>query len=138
MIQRLFEIYAEIPTFQCRHCHECDGPIIWFEPEEILIREYLTEHNLEYIVWSTEEFTQHNMRCPYLQHERCVIYPVRPIVCRLQGTIPELPCPLNKTTPLSQEKWDHIKREFDTLVQEIGGRDAYYGTRKYTHEFPQK
>jgi len=136
IIQRLVEIYVEIPTFECKHCHECDGPIIWFKPEEILIRDYLWKHNLDYIVWSTEEFKQHNMRCPYLQQERCSIYPVRPIVCRLQGTIVELPCPLSSHRYLPREQFDRIKHEFELLVRESGGMGVCYGTRKYIQESP--
>jgi hypothetical protein len=29
------------------------------------------------------------------QNGGCVIYEVRPLICRLQGTVPDLPCPNN-------------------------------------------
>src|SRR4030042_6858002 len=92
IVSRLNGIYQQIPDCVWSHCHTCCGTIIWFSPEEVNIRSFLQQHQLEYVVWSTEEFTQHDMRCPYLRDDRCRIYPVRPIVCRLQGNIPELPC----------------------------------------------
>jgi hypothetical protein len=45
--ERLNKIYAKIPdNFSCLHCHCCCGPIVWFKPEEIMIREYLEQNNL--------------------------------------------------------------------------------------------
>ncbi len=130
IMKRLEKIYAQIPDFECKHCHKCCGPIIWFKPEEIIIRDYMKNHDIEHVVWSTEEFVKHDMRCPYLKNDRCVIHPVRPIVCRLQGNVPELLCTQNKNNFIPQQKLDDIKREFDTFVREIDGMDAFYGTRK--------
>ena len=90
----------------------------------------MKNHDIEHVAWSTEEFVKHDMRCPYLKNDRCVIYPVRPIVCRLQGNVPELLCTQNKNNFISQQKLDDIKREFDTFVREIDGMDVFYGSRK--------
>lgn len=128
--KRLEKIYAQIPDFECRHCHECSGPIVWFKPEEIIIRDYLKEHNIEYVKWSREEFAKHKMQCPYLKNDRCSIYPVRPIVCRLQGNVPDLPCKHNSKL-MSKEQIDKVKRELDALVRELGSSGVIYGTRKY-------
>ncbi len=115
----------------CQHCHECEGPIIWFKPEEINIREYLHKNNLEYIIWSTEEFEKHNMKCPYLKNNRCRIYPVRPIVCRLQGNISELPCKFNKNNLITNEKYHEIKNEFNSLLKDIDAFNICYSTRRH-------
>ena len=130
IIERLNNIYSKIPDFDCQHCHECEGPIIWFKPEEINIREYLHKNNLEYIIWSTEEFIKHHMKCPYLKNKRCSIYPVRPIVCRLQGNIPDLPCKFNKNNLITDKKLQEIKNEFNNLLKDINGFNICYGTRK--------
>jgi len=131
IMNRLEHIYAKIPNgFPCRHCHECCDPIIWFKPEEILIRDYMEKHNIEYVVWSIEEFKKNNMRCPYLKNDRCSIYPVRPIVCRLQGNICELPCKYNKIRLMSKKQFNKVKKEFDILVRDVNGTRGFYGTRK--------
>jgi Fe-S-cluster containining protein len=132
IIERLKNIYSKIPDFNCQHCHECEGPIIWFKPEEINIREYLDKNKLEYIIWSTEEFQKNNMKCPYLKNDRCSIYPVRPIVCRLQGNIPELPCKFNnKKNLITDEKYHEIKNEFNNLLKDIDGFNICYSTRRH-------
>lgn len=129
IIDRLNNIYSKIPDFDCQHCHECEGPIIWFKPEEINIREYLQKNNLEYITWSTEEFEKHYMKCPYLKNDRCSIYPVRPIVCRLQGNISELPCKFNKNNLITNGKYQEIKNEFNSLLKDIDAFNICYSTR---------
>ena len=128
--KRLDAIYAQIPDFECKHCHECSGPIVWFKPEEIIIRDYLKEHNIEYVKWSIEEFVKHKMQCPYQKNDRCSIYSARPIVCRLQGNVPDLPCKHNNKM-MSKEQIDTVKRELDVLVRELDGSGVIYGTRKY-------
>ena len=133
--ERLNKIYGKIPDdFPCRHCHSCCGPIIWFKPEEIAIREYLEIHNMDYIVWSIDEFKKNNMRCPYLKDDRCSIYYVRPLVCRLQGHTEDLPCIKFKTGQfLSKKIVDEIKTEFDQLVTQLEGNDVFYGTKKFDY-----
>jgi hypothetical protein len=124
-----------IPDFDCKHCHACSGPIIWFKPEDILMRDYMKKHGIDYVVWSTEEFMKQGMRCPYQKNDRCSIYPVRPIVCRLQGNIPELPCPNNTQGYLSKQQLTIIKREFESLLREVDGIGVLYGTRHYTRSY---
>ena len=130
VLKRIKIIYAQIPSFECKHCQMCSNPIFWIKPEEINIQEYLRKHNLSYITLSEIEFLRNNMKCPYLQNNRCSIYPVRPLVCRLQGLIPELPCPNNKTVFLSKEQYDRIILELNELNRDIDGIGEYYGTRK--------
>lgn len=132
--RRLQYIYNRIPPVDCQHCQACCRVIFWFQPEEIMIREYLQQHGREYITWTEDEFRQHDMKCPYLENNRCSIYPVRPVICRLQGTIPELPCKHNKSTLLSPEEVAVIKKEMDTLVQETNGIGRYFGTRKISNK----
>jgi len=129
---RLEEIYNKIPDFECKNCHSCCGPIIWFKIEDILIKDYLKKHDLKDIKWTDEEFKKNNMRCPYLKNDKCAIYKVRPIVCRLQGNIPELPCRFNKNHYMSEENFKKIKKDFYELNKKYHGDDVFYSTRKIT------
>jgi len=133
--KRLEGIYSQIQDFECKHCHKCCGPIIWFEPEEILIRDYMVSHDIDYILWSTDQFKNNGMRCPYIRNDRCIIYPVRPIVCRLQGNILDMPCKNNTKKIISKEQLDKIKKEFEKLSEETDGENMFYSTRKYNMDF---
>lgn len=131
IIKRLNNIYSQIPSFECKHCHQCEGPIIWFKPEEINISDYLEKHNMKYRQWTKEQFERNNKKCPYLKNDRCSIYPVRPIVCRLQGTINDLPCKHNKEILLDKDELLNIKKEMDQLIKELDAIGIVYGTKKY-------
>lgn len=129
IIRSLKSIYSKIPKTECQHCHKCCGPIIWFEPEEILIKEYMKKNNIKRIQWTTKEFEQNNMKCPYLSNDRCIIYPVRPIVCRLQGNIVELKCKSSeKTNMMSNEELDKIRKRFIKLLKQTNGLNSFYST----------
>ena len=81
----------------CEGCGECCGPIP-FAPEFLLqntdkyqeLPEELSDMFMGRIVPITK-----TLECVFLNKatKRCVIYKKRPQVCRLQGTIPQLPCP---------------------------------------------
>jgi Fe-S-cluster containining protein len=129
--QKLDRIYSKIPDFECKHCHECEAAIVWFKPEEINIRDYLKKHNMKYIQWTKEQFRRNKKKCPYLKNDRCSIYEVRPIVCRLQGTVDELPCKHNKKIKLSKKQVKEIKDEMDKLVKEMDSVGQIFGTKKY-------
>lgn len=131
VIKSLKNIYSSIPEFSCKHCHDCCGPIIWYEPEDILIRNYIKKHNIKRISWTIEEFKKNNMRCPYINNDRCIIYSVRPIVCRLQGNISELKCKfLNNNKLLSKEKLKNLRKDFIKLIDFTNGKNVLYGTRR--------
>jgi Fe-S-cluster containining protein len=124
-----------IPDFQCQHCHNCCGPIIWFAPEEILIKDYLQKQKLKRIVWSKEEFEKNHMKCPYLKNDRCLIYSVRPIVCRLQGNIPELRCKSTYCGNLMSQKYlKYIKEEFFKIIRQTNGMNIFYTTYRINFE----
>ena len=131
ILQQLLEIYASIPAINCHHCHSCDGPVIWFQPEDINIKDYLKKHHRKMISWTTEEFQKHHMQCPYLENNRCSIYPVRPLICRLQGTIPELPCHQGISPILTANQLQEIKKKFNKLLKESNNLSTFYSTRKY-------
>ena len=71
------------------------------------------------------------MKCPYLINDRCSIYPVRPLVCRLQGVAPDLLC--NKKT--NQKNMDSLELkkildDFKKLVIETKRINIFYCTKK--------
>ena len=129
--KRLEDIYSQIPSFDCKHCHQCEGPIVWFEPEEIMMRDYLKKHNMKYLKWSKEQFERNKNKCPYLKKGRCSIYEVRPIVCRLQGVVPDLPCKHNKNVMMSKEDIVKVKKEMDGLLRAMDAVGLIYSTKKY-------
>jgi len=132
IIERLQDIYTLIPDdVGCKHCHHCCGPIVWFKPEDENIRTFLKKNKMEYMIWTTEEFKKNNDHCPYLKQDRCSIYPVRPIVCRLQGTIAQLPCHQHATQQISKQQHVAVKRAMDALVKDCNGVGLLFGTRKF-------
>ena len=135
VIKSLEKIYTSIQNFNCQHCHQCCGPVIWFEPEELMIRDYLEKNKIKRILWTIEEFEQNHMRCPYLVDDRCIIYPVRPIACRLQGNISELKCKSSNDHRLMSEKeLSDIREEFVKLIKQTNGMNIFYSTLKLKTE----
>lgn len=69
----------------------------------------MEKNKIERISWTREEFDKNQDKCPYLINDRCIIYLVRPIVCRLQGNISELRCKSSDDNKLISKK----KAEYD-------------------------
>lgn len=128
----LENIYNRIPDFKCNHCHKCCGPIIWFKIEEILMENYMKKNKIENVKFTTEEFREHDMKCPFLKDDRCSIYKVRPIICRLQGNVPDLPCRFNNNCFMPEESIKKIKKDFNELNKKFQGDNIFYSTRKMT------
>jgi len=90
-----------------------------------------------YLTYSTEEFQKNNMQCPYLKNNRCSIYPVRPIVCRLQANIIELPCKYKISEYMSNEQLLEIKEEFNQLLRDLDVLGQFYGTVSFKNMVAQ-
>ena len=132
--EQLFTLYSRIPSIPCTQCHQCCGPILWFYPEELCIQEYLQQRNIQYLQWTTKEFHDHDMKCPYLQQNHCVIYPIRPLICRLQGVISALPCPYQPSYLLPEEQWAQLKLDFEHFLKENNCFGMIFGTKKYVDD----
>ena len=80
--------YSVIPSFLCRiGCKaECCGPVPFLGEEYDRLVEYLAERG-------EKPREQVGLTCVYVENNRCSVYPVRPLLCRLYGTIPGLRCP---------------------------------------------
>lgn len=74
---------------RCQNCGKCCGVILVSEREVKAIQEYLKK-NPKIRAQRGPDFT-----CPFRDEEnrRCVIYPVRPTICRLMGVCDGLECP---------------------------------------------
>ncbi len=81
----------------CKGCGECCGPIP-FEQSFLLSNKHLYQEQpvgIDYIFAPLVVPMTKTLECVFLHKKtkRCMVYDNRPEVCRLQGTIPKLPCP---------------------------------------------
>jgi Fe-S-cluster containining protein len=109
----LNQIYARISNFECENCQECCGPINWSLAEDIVIREYMERYGIEYVRWSVKDYIKNNFKCPYAKNGVCVIYPVRPLVCRLFGHTEKLKC------AQSRNKNDLSNTEIESMMKDV-------------------
>ena len=94
MDTKLENIYHQIPRSICEaRCGECCGIIFPSLAEVRNIKGWCEEHSVEY-----KDFNMTvGLDCPYLSKDKeCIIYAVRPFLCRIMGVSTDLPCPLGK------------------------------------------
>lgn len=73
-----------IPTFVCEPgCHDCCGPVTASSEEMARLPQRSDAERAR---------AQADWSCPHLQ-DGCQAYDERPLICRLFGTTPSLPCP---------------------------------------------
>lgn len=83
--QQLDRIYARIPRLDCqRKCQECCGPIMCYSAEW---------KRMESASLVPLKVLQANLTCPALINGGCVVYAVRPLICRLWGVVHAMACP---------------------------------------------
>lgn len=81
----LKDVYAKVPKIACKGlCHESCGWIACGKKEADAMQ---AAHG------DRLTFVRGVNRCGYLVENRCAVYAQRPLVCRLWGVVPELPCP---------------------------------------------
>jgi len=74
-----------IPSFECKPgCHDCCGPVTT-SSEEMARLPFKTnaQHEAALKEWN----------CVYLGPNGCEVYEERPLICRVFGTTPRMPCP---------------------------------------------
>jgi len=100
----------------CDGCHECGlrctAGVQMTRSEFDRIVEYLQTQDSrqiarvldqeKHIVWFEDTMTEACVLYDVTRHQ-CVIYPVRPLICRLFGHVEWLPCPLGKPVPCIRE-----------------------------------
>ncbi len=118
---KLLKIYNQITSTNCTKCGSCCGPIRWSVVEDIFIKEYMKTHNIKYKMWSVEQFIENDLICPYYDklQKLCMIYKVRPLVCRLQGLVEELPCLKTTNKKMPRQLVDQIQRCMSNLQKEV-------------------
>jgi len=92
---KLEDVYSQIPKSSCPdNCGKCCGPIM---PSLAEIREIKGWCRIKHIEYREFLNTNDLGNCPYLTAEKkCLIYPVRPFLCRLLGVSIDIPCPIGK------------------------------------------
>jgi Fe-S-cluster containining protein len=82
IIARLRE---NIPSFECvEGCHDCCGPVTT-SSEEMSRLPVKTD--------AEHEAALNDFNCVHLGPKGCTVYAQRPLICRLFGTTPRMPCP---------------------------------------------
>jgi len=90
MNPKLERIYRQIPKSKCPpNCGKCCGILFPSLAELRNIKDWCESHKVEF-----KDFNyQIGINCPYLAKDNsCLIYPVRPFLCRIYGVSTELPC----------------------------------------------
>lgn len=86
--QKIEDLRRRIPSFMCIvGCHDCCGPVL-ASPEEVARLPAKTDQE--------HETALADYNCVYLGEHGCQVYNERPLICRLFGTTPRLPCPNGK------------------------------------------
>ncbi|MFZ3152793.1 YkgJ family cysteine cluster protein [Pseudomonas sp.] len=83
--RRIDQLRLQIPSFACvPGCHDCCGPVTASSEEmSRLPVKSAAEH--------AAALAEYN--CVHLGPQGCTVYDQRPLICRLFGTTPSLPCP---------------------------------------------
>lgn len=83
--RRIDKLRRRIPGFECKPgCHDCCGPVTASSVELArLPAKSEAEHDAALAEWN----------CVHLGPNGCEAYEQRPLICRLFGTTPRMPCP---------------------------------------------
>lgn len=95
---KIEDIYRQIPKSTCPpECGECCGMLSPSSAEIRNIKNWCGIRHIEYWEFSTAK----EIKCPYLDEKKdCLIYPVRPFLCRITGVSEDVPCPVKKCQPV--------------------------------------
>lgn len=100
----LADIYAAIPKIECKgKCQECCGPVLMSSAEAIGIA----------AVTPLPAFSPTTLTCSKLRGGRCSIYDLRPLICRLWGTVKAMQCPYG----CKPDRWLSDKEASDLLCR---------------------
>lgn len=79
-----------IPNHKCKNCGGCCGPVPASEKEIVNIKKHLKDNSeLKNNLGKSKSLT-----CIFrdTKEKKCLIYPVRPLICRLMGVAEGLVC----------------------------------------------
>ncbi|NMR25101.1 YkgJ family cysteine cluster protein [Pseudoalteromonas sp. NEC-BIFX-2020_015] len=81
----ILRLRTNIPSFKCvEGCHDCCGPVTT-SSEEMSRLPVKTD--------AEHEAALNEFNCVHLGPKGCTVYDERPLICRLFGTTPRMPCP---------------------------------------------
>jgi hypothetical protein len=112
---RIEDLYSLIPGLGCPGgCIDCCR--VFGIPSQTRIE---TKRIADYLAAEGRRIkTARGTTCPYISPGGCTIYPVRPLICRLYGVAPNVPC-REGVRPLrllhedeEAELWHHYRENF--------------------------
>lgn len=118
MKNKIEQVYNLVPRLECKgKCQESCGPIDMSDRERDIIKEFciknnITYHHIEHVTIDKllQDFAKSDaeLMCPFLKENKCSIYQVRPLICRLWGNVDSMPCLWGcKPTRMLSEKEGH-------------------------------
>jgi uncharacterized protein len=94
-----------LPIMHCdAGCGECCGVVSCADFEYQRLTAYVKKHGLTPI--------KQGLTCPWFQNGTCVVYEVRPLVCRLFGHVKRMTCPRGYNVNISQDDEYRIGRQY--------------------------
>lgn len=101
------QLYREIPTMQCiAGCTDCCGPVP------------LTEYEAKRLgVEGSFTPTDENGKCVFAKGGKCSVYEMRPLMCRIFGTVERMRCPhgAKPGIMLNQKKEIVVLQRYNTM-----------------------
>ena len=89
--EKLDKLYAEIPEIECKGlCHTTCGLIPLAPSEEARIVDRIGTVQRQRLI--DQALNTKSLTCPLLKDNRCSVYDIRPLICRLYGTVKKMKC----------------------------------------------
>ena len=104
--RKIDQLRLQIPSFACvPGCHDCCGPVTASSEE---MSRLPVKSDAEH------EAALAEYNCVHLGPQGCTVYDQRPLICRLFGTTPSLPCPRGQgpETPIEPQ----VERQVHQLI----------------------
>lgn len=112
--KELRDLFAQIPNVNCQgKCANSCGPIGCSALEKTLIEERAGK----------KLTTDDDNMCLMLKRGKCSVYAIRPIICRLWGVVPSMPCPhgCKPEQPMSDQEGYRIMAQAMELSGDTDG-----------------
>lgn len=101
-------LYSQVPSVNCKGlCSGCCGPI----DASLRERAFFERETGKPFPDASEVLRSKDMQCPMLKDSRCSVYENRPMLCRLWGAVPEMPCPFGCEPTLTSEEGGRLMLE---------------------------
>lgn len=107
----MYELLNIPKHVKCTNCGGCCGPVFANATELDKIRAYVKEHGI--LPRDNDPIT-----CLFRDEEekRCIIYPVRPMICRLMGVSKGMQCPNGNTVEIEGDTFMDLDKQHVLLT----------------------